>query len=103
MAQTAMYARVDGFLGHWYVDIGDHVEKGQLLADIDAPDTDAELDQAKAALLQAKANVTRAEVNLELANATYQRYHGLLATGSVTQQDLDTRESAASQATADKA
>jgi membrane fusion protein, multidrug efflux system len=103
MAQTAIYSRVDGFLGHWYVDIGDHVEKGQLLAEIDAPDTDAELDQQRAALLQANANVTKAQSDLQLANATYERYHGLLATGSVTQQDLDTRQSTASQAAAEKA
>ena len=103
MAQTAIYSRVDGFLRHWYVDIGDHAEKGQLLAEIEAPDTDAELDQQRAALLQANANVTKAQSDLQLANATYERYHGLLATGSVTQQDLDTRQSAASQAAAEKA
>jgi RND family efflux transporter MFP subunit len=98
-----MYARIDGFLGHWYVDIGDHVDKGQLLAVIDAPDTDAELAQSEAALLQANANVKTAEVNLQLANATYDRYHGLLATGSVTQQDLDTRQTNAAQAASSKA
>jgi RND family efflux transporter MFP subunit len=103
MAQTAMYSRIDGFLGHWYVDIGDHVDKGQLLAVIDAPDTDAELDQANAALQQARANVVAANVNLQLANSTYERYHGLLASGSVTQQDLDTRQTTASQASANKA
>jgi RND family efflux transporter MFP subunit len=103
MAQTAIYSRVDGYLGHWYRDIGDRAEKGQLLAEIDAPDTDAELNQARAALQLADANVTKAQVNLQLANATYDRYHGLLATGSVTQQDLDTRQSAANQAVADKA
>lgn len=103
MAQTAIYSRVDGFLGHWYVDIGDHVARGQLLAEIDAPDTDAELDQQRAALQQANANVTKAQSDLQLANSTYDRYHGLLATGGVTQQDLDTRQSAASQAAAEKA
>ncbi len=103
MAQTAIYSRVDGFLGHWHVDIGDHADKGQLLAEIDAPDTDAQLDQQRAALQQAIANVTKAQSDLQLANATYDRYHGLLATGSVTQQDLDTRQSTASQAAAEKA
>jgi membrane fusion protein, multidrug efflux system len=103
MAQTAIYSRVDGFLRHWYVDIGDHAEKGQLLAEIEAPDTDAELDQQRAALLQANANLTKAQSDLQLANSTYERYHGLLASGGVTQQDLDTRQSAASQAAAEKA
>jgi membrane fusion protein, multidrug efflux system len=103
MQETAIYARVDGYLKHWLVDIDDHVETGQLLAEIEAPDTDAELAQAKAALLQAQANVVKAAADLELANSTYDRYHGLLASGSVTQQDLDTRQSAANQAAAEKA
>lgn len=103
MQQTAIYARVDGYLKHWLVDINDHVEKGQLLAEIDAPDTDAQLAQAQAALQQAQANVVRAAADLELANATYERYHGLLPSGSVTQQDLDTRQSNANQAAAEKA
>jgi RND family efflux transporter MFP subunit len=102
MAQTAIYARVDGFLGRWLVDIGDHVEKGQLLAVIDAPDTDAQLNNARASHLQAKANLQSAVVNLQLANATYERYLGLLPSGSVTQQDLDTRQTAANQAAAAK-
>ena len=102
MAQTAIYARVDGFLGRWLVDIGDHVEKGQLLATIDAPDTDAQLNNSRAALLQAKANLQSADENLTLANATYERYHGLLPSGSVTQQDLDTRQTTATQAAATK-
>ena len=54
-------------------------------------------------LQQANANVVKAQSDLQLANATYERYHGLLATGGVTQQDLDTRQSAASQAAAEKA
>ncbi len=103
MQQTAIYARVDGYLKRWLVDINDHVEKGQLLAEIDAPDTDAQLAQAKATFQQAQANVVRAAADLELANATYKRYHGLLPSGSVTQQDLDTRQSNANQAAAEKA
>jgi RND family efflux transporter MFP subunit len=102
-AQTALFARVDGYIGRWNVDIGDHVDKDQLLAVIDAPDTDAELEQARASLQQATANITKAQLDLTLATATYDRYHGLLATGGVTQQDLDTRESAKNQAAADKA
>jgi RND family efflux transporter MFP subunit len=103
MAQTAIFARVDGFLGKWLVDIGDHVDKGQLLAVIDAPDTYAQLNNARASLLQAKANLQSAQVNLELADATYKRYYGLLPSGSVTQQDLDTRQTTANQAAAAKA
>jgi RND family efflux transporter MFP subunit len=103
MQQTSLYARVDGYLKRWMFDINSHVEQGQLLAEISAPDTDAQLNEARAMLEQAKANVVNAQSNLDLANSTYQRYHGLLATGSVTQQDLDTRQSNASQAAAAKA
>jgi len=103
MQQTSLYARVDGYLKRWMFDINSHVERGQLLAEISAPDTDAQLNEARAMLEQAKANVVNAQSNLDLANSTYERYHGLLATGSVTQQDLDTRQSQASQAAAAKA
>jgi RND family efflux transporter MFP subunit len=103
MQQTAIYARVDGYLKRWLVDINDHVKKGQLLAEIEAPDTDAQLAQARAALQQANANVVRAQADLQLTNATYARYRGLLPSGGVTQQDLDTRQSNANQAAAEKA
>lgn len=103
LQQTSIYARVDGYLSHWTHDINSHVQVGELLAEISAPDTDAQLNEARAMLEQAKANVVNAKSNLDLANSTYERYHGLLATGSVTQQDLDTRQSNASQAAAAKA
>jgi membrane fusion protein, multidrug efflux system len=102
-AQTAIYARVDGYLKHWLFDINAHVQTGQLLAEIEAPDTDAQLNEAIASLQQAKASAISAESNDELAQATFERYHGLLSTGGVTQQDLDTRQSAAAQADASKA
>jgi membrane fusion protein, multidrug efflux system len=102
MQETALYARVNGFLKRWLVDIGAHVEAGQLLAEIAAPDLDAQLNESRAAVDQAKANAASAQTNDELAQATYVRYKGLIPTGSVTQQDLDTKQSAAAQATAAK-
>src|SRR5580692_12119303 len=45
-----IYARVNGYVGHWFVDIGDHVKKGQVLATIETPDLDAELGAARAQL-----------------------------------------------------
>jgi len=101
--ETAIYARVNGYLKRWTHDIGSHVEAGELLAEIDAPDTDAQLNQARASLEQAKANVVKAEADLSLAKATYVRYHGLLETGGVTQQDLDQRQSDQNQTQAAKA
>jgi RND family efflux transporter MFP subunit len=99
-AATALYARINGYLAFWKVDINDHVKKGDLLAVISAPDTDADLTQAEANLEQAKANVNQQQTNYELADATYQRYKGLIATHGVTQQQLDQYRSAMEQAKA---
>jgi RND family efflux transporter MFP subunit len=101
--ETAIYARVNGYLKSWTHDIGAHVEAGETLAEIDAPDTDAQLNQSRAALEQAKANVVKAQADLSLAQATYVRYHGLLESGGVTQQDLDQRQSDVNQTQAEKA
>jgi membrane fusion protein (multidrug efflux system) len=94
---TALYARISGYLKEWTHEVGTHVNQGELLAKIDAPDVDAQLDQAQAAVDQAQANLVSAKQNAELMDATYIRYKGLLPTGSVTQQDLQTRQTAAQQ------
>jgi len=81
-SQSPVYARVDGYVRSWYVDIGAHVTKGQLLAEIDAPDVDQQLNQARAMLNQA-------ETNLALAKVTAPRYQELIKTNSVSQQEVD--------------
>jgi RND family efflux transporter MFP subunit len=85
--ETPIYARTDGYLKKWYVDIGGRVKAGELLATIDSPEVDEQLHQAEAALLQAQAN-------LELAKSTAARYQALLESGSVAQQDVDQSASA---------
>ena len=70
---AALYARVNGYLKRWLVDIGDHVKEGQLLAEISTPDVDDQLAQARANLVLAKANLHVAEANLELAKITLER------------------------------
>jgi membrane fusion protein (multidrug efflux system) len=97
---TALYARISGYLKQWTHEVGTHVDAGQLLAKIDAPDVDAQLDQARATLEQANANLVSANQNNDLMQSTYVRYQGLIATGGVTQQDLQTRQTAAQQAEA---
>jgi RND family efflux transporter MFP subunit len=82
LSQSPVYARVDGYVRTWYVDIGAHVTKGQLLAEIDAPEVDQQLNQARAMLKQA-------ETNLQLANVTAPRYRELIKTNSVSQQEVD--------------
>jgi len=77
-----IYARISGYLKRWSVDIGAHVKKGQLLAEIDAPEIDQELQQARADLKTAQAQ-------LELAKITADRWQALLKSNSVSQQETD--------------
>jgi RND family efflux transporter MFP subunit len=77
-----IYARTNGYLKRWYADIGVHVKKGQLLADIETPEVDQQLQQAKA-------NLATAEANLSLAQITANRYQDLLKSDSVSKQETD--------------
>jgi RND family efflux transporter MFP subunit len=77
-----IYARTSGYLKRWYVDIGAHVKQGQLLAEIDAPEIDQELQQARADLKTAQAQ-------LELAKITADRWQVLSQTNSVSKQETD--------------
>lgn len=79
---AAVYARVNGYLKRWSADIGARVRTGQTLAEIDTP----ELDQQ---LMQARADLATAEANARLAVTTADRYRELIKTDSVSQQDLD--------------
>jgi RND family efflux transporter MFP subunit len=82
--EAPIYARTSGYLRSWSTDIGTSVKKGQLLAEIDAPEVDQQLRQAEADLATARANY-------ELARTTNERWQGLLATESVSKQDADER------------
>lgn len=79
---TPIYARTNGYLKRWYFDIGSHVKAGQLLAEIETPEIDRQLDQARAEL-------TTAQANLKLAESTAARYQNLLKTDSVSRQDTE--------------
>jgi RND family efflux transporter MFP subunit len=91
--ETAIYARATGYIGKQYVDINDRVTQGQLLAEIEMPEVDAQLLQSKANLLQAKANLEKAKSDAELARRTLDRYKNLPA-AAVSQQDVDQRQAA---------
>jgi len=82
LTQATLYARINGYLKKRLVDIGDHVEAGQLLAVIDAPDIDAQLNQAIAELARSRAALTIAGLN-------YDREKQLLQTRVVSQQEYD--------------
>jgi RND family efflux transporter MFP subunit len=79
---SPVYSRTNGYLKKWYFDIGAHVKQGQLLALIETPEVDQQLQQARSNLLTAQAN-------LELASITKTRYQGLLKSNAVAQQDVD--------------
>src|SRR4051812_5275202 len=85
--QTRLFARADGYLLKWNVDIGSRVQSGQVLAEVDTPELDQELNQSKAALAQA-------EANLLLARSSSARWDGLLKDRAVSQQEVDERSSA---------
>ena len=77
-----IYARTNGYLKKWYADIGAHVKEGQLLAEIETPEVDQQLQQARA-------DLGTAQANLHLAEITANRYQDLLKTNSVSQQETD--------------
>src|SRR5436309_6184785 len=79
---SPIYARTNGYLRKWYFDIGAHVKKGQLLAVIDTPEVDQQLEQSLS-------NLNTAKANLALAQITKDRYQGLLTKNAVAQQDVD--------------
>jgi RND family efflux transporter MFP subunit len=91
--QTSLYARTNGYLKKVYVDISDRVHAGQLLAEIDTPEVDAQLVQSRASLEQAKANLVKAKSDLDLAQKTLERYKHL-PSGAASQQDVDQRQAA---------
>ena len=88
--EAPIFARTSGYLRTWRTDIGDPVKKGQLMAEIDTPEVDEQLRQARADLATAKAN----------AHITDVRWKGLLANQAVSQQDADTRAGQAAASTA---
>jgi RND family efflux transporter MFP subunit len=80
--ESPIYARTNGYLKKWYKDIGSHVKEGDLLAELDTPEVDAQLSQSRAELATSQAN-------LKLAGVTAQRYEGLLKSDAVSQQEVD--------------
>jgi len=94
--ESPIYARTNGYLLRWYKDIGSHVKKGDLLADIDTPEVDQELMQARAARQQVVAQMDLAKINAD-------RYQALRKTDSVSQQEADTQSSMYQQAVANLA
>lgn len=99
VVEASIYARASGYVRKRYVDIGDHVRQGQLMAEIETPELDQQVSQGRAALAQAQqqlgqtqAALIQAQAQRDLANITWDRYKNLVAHGAVARQDADTQE-----------
>jgi len=80
--EASIYARTSGYLGHWYTDIGTHVKSGQLLADIQSPEVDAQLSQARA-------DAATAAANYQIARVTAARWEEMFKSNAVSQQSSE--------------
>jgi membrane fusion protein, multidrug efflux system len=89
LEQTKIYPRAPGYVRRWLVDIGDKVKEGQVLAEIDTPDLDAQLAQGRAQLAQAKAAVAQAKAQSKYSTSNATRYQGLADQKLVAQQTVD--------------
>jgi RND family efflux transporter MFP subunit len=92
--EAPLYARINGYLKRFLVDIGDTVKKGQLLAEIDSPEVDQQLRQARANLSVARASLAQARANLTLAQVSAKRWASLVKEQAVAQQEADEKQAA---------
>jgi RND family efflux transporter MFP subunit len=99
ITDAPIYARADGYVRRRYVDIGDHVKRGQIMAEIETPDLDQQVRQARASLLQARSALAQAEANLvqaksteHLAQLTAERWSVLVTRGVLARQDGDQKQ-----------
>jgi len=91
LQETVVLARASGYVRAWHTDIGDKVKKGQVLAEIDTPELDQELSQARAQLKQARASLAQANANRDLAKANLTRAQRLAPAGIVSKAELEQR------------
>jgi membrane fusion protein (multidrug efflux system) len=92
LRDTWIYARASGYVRKWMPDLGDTVEEGQVLLELDTPEIDAELSQARATLAQSQTAVDQAAANRKLAAVTAARYERLGPTGVASQQDVEEKQ-----------
>ncbi|HLY75654.1 MAG TPA: efflux RND transporter periplasmic adaptor subunit [Planctomycetota bacterium] len=92
--ETPIYARINGYLKRFLVDLGDTVKKGQLLAEIESPEVDQQLRQARANLAVARAALAQNRANLTLADIGARRWVALAKDHAVSQQEADEKQAA---------
>ncbi len=91
LVEAPIYARASGYVSKRFVDIGDRVRAGQLMALIDAPDLDQQVDQARSTLRQSESVVGQTEAQLNLAKITWNRWDVLVQRGVLSKQEGDTQ------------
>jgi RND family efflux transporter MFP subunit len=89
--ETTIYARVNGYVAKWLVDLGDHVQKGQLLATIETPELDAELEAARAQLKASQAQVGARKAEAEFSKTTNERWRDS-PKGVVSEQERESKK-----------
>ena len=92
MEEITIYPRTTGYVKRWLVDIGDEVQEGDLLMEIDIPEVRAQLQQSEATLAESRASLERARATANLAQITTNRLRGLAAKKTISQQELDDSE-----------
>jgi RND family efflux transporter MFP subunit len=92
--EAPLYARINGYLKRFLVDLGDSVKKGQLIAEIESPEVDQQLRQARANLAVARAALAQSRANLTLAQVAAKRWAALARDHAVSQQEADERQAA---------
>lgn len=97
--QSTLYARVDGYVAKWFVDIGDHVKAGQVMATIDTPELDAQFMASRAKLQAALAQVKVSEAKAAFAGSTYERWRDS-PKGVVSEQEREDKKAEDAAATA---
>jgi membrane fusion protein (multidrug efflux system) len=93
LEQTEIDARANGYVRRWLVDLGDSVKEGQLLAELDTPELDLEIEQARAALAQSEASIFQASATRDYSRTSLKRYQALAPQGIASQQDLEQKAS----------
>jgi RND family efflux transporter MFP subunit len=95
LQETTVYARADGYVRRWYVDIGDAVTEGKLVAELDTPEIDQQIEQARAQVAQAQAAIVQAKANRDFSVSNFTRYETLTRQGLSAPADLDQRKAQA--------
>ncbi len=98
--ESTIYARVNGYVANWFVDIGDRVQAGQTLATIETPELDAELVAAKAKLNASQAEVAVKDAQADFAKTTYERWN-TSPKGVVSEQEREAKKAGAAEAIAE--